>query len=64
MARGDLLCPIDGSILGLPTWTYRGPALADEAGTHAHLHFLGTLTCANGHRFRVASESELILERF
>jgi hypothetical protein len=66
MAPGDLLCPLDGTILGLPNWTYRGgpPHLDSIApGEHAHVFFIGTFTCSNGHRWQAKEGSDLVMER-
>lgn len=63
MARGDLLCPVDGLILGLPTMTVRqgqDPARL-AVGDHVHLAVTGTLACANGHTFAV--RDDLLLTR-
>jgi hypothetical protein len=65
MARGDLLCPIDNTILGLPNWILTGnPQPADlDLGSHVHMRFVATFTCSNGHRWRAQTDSALIMER-
>lgn len=66
MARGDLLCPIDNTVLGLPNWQTRGNSSGSDLepqGGHVHIFFAGTFTCSNGHRWRAASGSDLMIER-
>lgn len=64
MARGDMLCPVCGGVLGLPNWQYRG-GMPDAADTtsHVHMSFTATFTCSQGHRWRAVPDSTLILER-
>lgn len=62
MARGDLLCPLDSLVLGLPGGSLRGVSVRDGVvGGHLHWAIDVTLTCANGHRWKVAGE--LVMER-
>ena len=64
MARGDLLCPLDGLVLGLPRiGPFPGTDLVrgGEIGRHVHMQPTGTFVCANGHRWRAAGD--FLLER-
>lgn len=65
MARGDLLCPICGQILGLPVAALRPGSVADvlakDVGNHCHVAVDGDFTCVNAHRWRITGD--LILER-
>jgi len=62
MGRGDLLCPIDNLVLDLPIYTEAGiPARDATVGGHMHLSIDQTVTCANGHRWRI--RGELVQER-
>jgi hypothetical protein len=60
MARGDLLCPIDGLVLGLPSPVLRGN-VATDADKHLHLDIDLTATCAGGHTWHL--EGGLVVER-
>lgn len=62
MARGDLTCPIDGQPLGLPNPQLRGNIEVDgTVGSHLHLVVNITLTCSQGHRWRI--HGDLLMER-
>jgi hypothetical protein len=65
MARGDLLCPICGAILGLPSWQNRGnPTPAElDVGSHIHMFFPGSFVCSNGHRWQCGPDAGLVLTR-
>jgi hypothetical protein len=63
MARGDLVCPIDGLVLGLPNWQYRGGTNAAETNDHFHITFVGTFDCNNGHRYQVEAGSRIVMQR-
>ncbi len=64
MARGDLLCPIDGTVLGLPNWQFRGGGTDFDVGGHAHVSFAGTFTCTNGHRWQATPDmSSWVMQR-
>jgi len=53
MARGDLLCPIDGEVLALPIYVRVGEAGTDtEVGDHIHMGITLNATCVNGHTWR------------
>jgi hypothetical protein len=64
MTRSDLICPLDGLVLGLPSAVIKQDTdLAKDAavGGHVHLPIDVTLFCANGHRWR--AKGDIILER-
>jgi hypothetical protein len=64
MARGDLLCPIDGTIMGLPTWSILGdPAERGETEDHIHIVPTNDFLCVNGHRWRATAGQNLTLGR-
>lgn len=64
MARVVLNCPIDGTSLGATNQNIT-PALRGVPATDPHVHLLVAfdLTCGNGHRWRVAGQADLTIDR-
>ncbi len=64
MARGDMLCPICGQILGLVTQAVRtGTDVTRDGvvGSHIHVVTSGDFTCSNTHRWQISGD--LFLQR-
>ena len=66
MARGDISCPIDGTILTLPAFTriVQDQTPNEELTVGSHVHFTVTANgvCSNGHRW-VIEDGEIIYRR-
>jgi len=63
MARGDFNCPIDGTNMGLPvpTLRYIQGQVQTAIGDHEHMQFNLTLTCTQGHQWKIVAD--IILDR-
>lgn len=52
MARGDIICPIDGTVLTLPSFTRLPQDTTNpQVGDHVHYTVTANGVCSQGHRF-------------
>lgn len=63
MARGDITCPIDGTVMTLPAFTRLSQDTTNaQVGDHVHYTVSANGVCAQGHRW-VIEDGDIIYRR-